>query len=525
MLSKDNIVQHQTIEIQEMTFLRDILNLVSDHLQDRANPDLPIRAESATVSEIRSTLYRAKGDKTRRRTMHRSHEDLLNACRKIIAFSPRTAHPNFVSQIYSRANLYGIAAEIIVSALNNNVHVFQLSPALTVIERDMINYLSDVFGFGSADKMNHAEGAFVPGGSIGNIHALYVARYKAAPAIRETGLPPHGKQLVAFCGDDAHYSIERAAMVLGIGRSNMRKIPSDTDGRMRVDLLEAAITEAIVRGENPFCVCATVGTTVLSAFDQLIQISEITHRCGIWLHVDAAWGGSAAFSPRYAYLLDGLSQADSLIFSAHKMLGAPIQCVTFLVHARHKGLLQHAMAVDAPYLYQNSMSNREEEPDLSRMTLQCGRRGDALKLWLMREALGDVGFSKRVDECVDWAKEFRDEISVRETRKGGFVLYKYSFSTVCFWYIPEAMRPLRIADLEPGSGKWKVLNQVPDKVRNELIHNGDCALVSYGSTAELPRFFRLGLSSAPGTQTQFRNSVDFILNRIERIADGLFTGQ
>ena len=186
-------------------------------------------------------------------------------------WSPRTAHPHFVSQIYSRADLHGIAAEVIVAALNNNVHVFQLSPALTVIEKITVEYLSDVFGFGGASGAGYAEGAFVPGGSFGNLQALYVARHKFNPAIRENGLPVDGKKLVAFCGEGAHYSIEKAAMALGIGQSNMRKVPGDAVADMRVDLLEAAIIQSIARGEKPFCVCATAGTTVLCALVNSFQ--------------------------------------------------------------------------------------------------------------------------------------------------------------------------------------------------------------------------------------------------------------
>lgn len=514
-------IERRTTEAQDMAFLSDVMHLVSEHLQDRTNPDLPIRPAATTVSEIRSSLYRERGGEACS-TAGRSREYLLEACRRIITWSPRTAHPNFVSQIYSRADLYGVAAEVIVAALNNNIHVFQLSPALTVIERDMIDYLSHVFGFGGLDGAPHADGVFVPGGSAGNMHALYVALHKTDPALREDGFPADGKRFVAFCGEGAHYSVEKAAMVLGIGRSNMHKISSDADGRMRVDLLEAAIAKTIARGDVPFCVCATAGTTVLSAFDPLVPIAEIARRHGIWLHVDAAWGGAAAFSPRHAYLLDGLSEADSLTFSAHKMLGAPVQCVTFLVHARHRGLLQHAMAIDAPYLYQNSMDDRDEEPDLSKNTFQCGRRGDALKFWLMREALGDSGFAKRVDDCVKWAEGFRAEIEFREGQGGGFVLHKHAFSTVCFWYVPKAMRPLRIAELEPGSAAWNTLNEIPDKVRNELIRNSERALVSYGSAPEVPNFFRLGLSSAPETRVQFHDSIKFILDRIEIIADSVF---
>ena len=214
-----------------------------------------------------------------------------------MAWSPRTAHPNFVSQIYSRADLHGVAAEVIVAALNNNIHLFQLSPALTVIEGSMIDYLSDMFSFGELDGAPYADGVFVPGGSAGNMHALYVALNKMYPALRENGFPADGKRFVAFCGEGAHYSLEKAAMVLGMGRSNMCKIPSDADGRMRVDLLEAAITETIARGDAPFCVCATAGTTVMSAFDSLVPIAGIARRHGIWLHVDAAWGGPPRSRP------------------------------------------------------------------------------------------------------------------------------------------------------------------------------------------------------------------------------------
>lgn len=504
-----------------MTFLQDVMQLAATHLQDRTNPYASVRPKAMTARAIRDALC-DWGPDEERSNRRRSHKALLNACDQVIQMSVRTAHPNFISQIYSKADLYGVAADLIVTVLNNNVHVFELSPALTVIEREMINYLSRVFGFSDVNgKAPYADGVFVAGGSAANMHALYVARHKAKPAFREDGPTAEHRKLVAFCGEGAHYSMEKAAMVLGIGRLNMRKIPGDADGRMRVDLLEQAISDAIAKDETPFCVCATAGTTVLSAFDPLRAIAQIAHNNGVWLHVDAAWGGAAAFSPIHAHLVDGIGEADSLTFSAHKMLGAPLQCAAFLVHPRHGNLIKRAMAVDAPYLYQNSTERDDDEPDFSRNTLQCGRRGDAFKLWLMREAVGDEGFSERVDGCADWAAEFYKEVKVREGEKTGFVGYKYSFSTVCFWYLPSSLRSTEIEELEPGSVAWDVLDRLPEVVRATMIKEGERILVSYGSAPGVPNFFRFGLSSAPGDLQSRKNSIDFVLDNIAAIAERL----
>ncbi len=507
-------------EGDSLRFLQDVMAIIVEHLQHRDLADSPIRPSISAAD-----LGRILGCRGPAGAAPANDRDLLEICKLIVSHSVRTAHPNFVSQIYSKADLYGIAADIIVAALNNNVHVFQLAPALTLIEKDVLSYLSRRFGLDHPEGALSADGIFVPGGSYGNMAALYVAMAKRDPGIKTKGLAARQIPFAVFCSENAHYSLDKAAMLLGLGRDHLYRVPCDASGRMRVDLLRKAMRNAVEGGKEPLSIVATAGTTVLSAFDPLPDIAEVAQANGMWLHVDAAWGGAAAFSERHSALLKGADQADSLVFSAHKMLGAPIQCAALMVHSKHKGLLQDAASVDAPYLYQNTLDDPDAEPDLSRSTFQCGRRSDALKLWLMMQAQGTDGFQRRVDGCVAWATEFRSEIAQRQRKSGAFQIFQHMFTTVCFWYLPAALRGEDVEDLEPDTKAWHDLDKLPALVRDVLIRDEHRALLSYGNAQHVPSFFRLGISSSPQTPAQRKQSIAVVLDTLESVAEQIFVNQ
>ena len=172
-------------------------------------------------------------------------------------------------------------------------------------------------------------GTFTTGGSNGNMLGMLCAREHLLAGSTKQGFD--GRTTVIFVSAEAHYSVLMAANVIGIGHQNIIKVQCDEDGRMRPDRLEEEIALARREGMRPLCVVATAATTVRGAYDDLEALSEVAHREGLWLHVDAAWGGTCLFSNVHAALMDGVQKADSVCWDAHKMMGVPLICSAFLI--------------------------------------------------------------------------------------------------------------------------------------------------------------------------------------------------
>ncbi|EER07579.1 Glutamate decarboxylase, putative, partial [Perkinsus marinus ATCC 50983] len=243
-------------------------------------------------------------------------EAILNACEATLALSVRTGHPHFFNQLIGRADVTGIAGEALVAATNGSAYTYEVAPVFLLIEQELMNKTFDLVGF----SRDTAEGLTVPGGSISNLYALQTARYYKFPQVKTEGIFAIGGQPVAYCSEEAHYSYTKAALVAGLGSNNMVKIPTDSRGRMRADILEKRVAEDLKAGKKPFFVGATAGTTVMGAFDDVEALRSVCDKFGLWLHVDGAWGGAVLLSPKYKKtLLSGVEKADSFCWNPHKM--------------------------------------------------------------------------------------------------------------------------------------------------------------------------------------------------------------
>jgi glutamate/tyrosine decarboxylase-like PLP-dependent enzyme len=218
-----------------------------------------------------------------------------------------------------------------------------------------------------------------------------------------------------------------SANVLGLGYDNVIKVACDNDGTMRVDKLEEEIIRSRANGFTPFCVIATAGTTVRGAFDSIRSIAILCGEENIWLHVDAAWGGTCLFSAKYRLLMDGVELADSVCWDAHKMMGVPLICSAFLVKRPEilRRICSHSES--AHYIFHNEY----EDVDLGRTSLQCGRRNDALKLFLAWREKGDAGWARQVEEYVDLAG-FLEQLVVDNSNLE--LMSSRQWSNVCLRY-------------------------------------------------------------------------------------------
>ncbi|KAF2862182.1 PLP-dependent transferase [Piedraia hortae CBS 480.64] len=384
-------------------------------------------------------------------------------------YSVNTFHQGFLDKLYSSNNPVGLASDLLLSSLNTNLHVYQVSPALTVVEKRTARALAEMFGF----KGQHAGGVSQPGGSAANQMSIVVARNVLFPETKRKGLG--GRRFVVFTSRHGHYSLEKAAQMFGFGAEAVRGVEIDKGGRMRIDVLERMVIESKESGETPFYVNATAGTTVLGSYDPLEEIAGVCRRHGLWMHVDASWGGPVVFSDRGKEKLKGVELADSLTICPHKMLGIPVTC-SFLLSKDLREVHQ-GMTLPAGYLFHEMEG--EEVWDLADLTPQCGRRGDALKLALAWIYHGSEGFGKAVDQAFDTAAYLAELVKARE----GFTLVSPDpppCLQVCFYY--------RKRTAQAGSG-WQDLNsRATEGICKGLVSKG--FMVDY-APGEDGRFLRV----------------------------------
>jgi len=387
----------------------------------------------------------------------RGLDEAMELAKKTLHYSVATGHPRFLNQLFGGYDPAGLLGEWITALTNTSMYTYEAAPVGTVVELAVLQKLADFVGF------EDCEGVLAPGGSLANLMAAIAARHVHFPHVKQHGLRADDRP-VLFCSAEAHYSIKRAAMVLGIGTDGCVQVPVDEVGRMIPAELERLIEEAKAAGQNPFFVCATTGATVTGAFDPVDAIADVTERHGLWLHIDGSYGGSALLSEAHRHLLRGSDRADSMTWNPHKMMGLPLACAALLTKKR--GTLTKSMAMNAEYLFHE---DSEPEYDLGDRSLQCGRRVDALKLWFSWQATGDEGFEQRIDDLFDQAESLRG--LVRE-RKGFRLIRNQEGTNVCFRYLPHAHRNA------VGEERVRREHEATLRIRREMAREGSF-LVNY----------------------------------------------
>jgi glutamate/tyrosine decarboxylase-like PLP-dependent enzyme len=276
-----------------------------------------------------------------------------------------------MDKLYSSTNAVGVVSEYLLAILNTNVHVYQVSPVLTLIEKHTTYALAELVGFENAPHMG---GVAQPGGSASNSLSILVARNTKFPETKTDGYGSH--KFALFTSKHGHYSVEKAAQMFGFGSKAVMTVPVDKEGRMIPSELLRLIKESREEGRTPFYVNATAGTTVLGSFDPFDELAEVCKQEELWLHVDGSWGGSFIFSEMLRKdRFKGIGKVDSIAITPHKMLGVPITN-SFLV-ARDVRQFYAANVLDAEYLFHDNNADSAQY-DLGHFTPQCGRKGDAL---------------------------------------------------------------------------------------------------------------------------------------------------
>ena len=347
---------------------------------------------------------------------------VLEGIDDFLKYSVRTHHRRFMNPLWSGFNASAFAGEVLTALAQNSMYTFELSPFATMVEQAIIKRMNEMIGFADGS------GVLTTGGSNGNLLGTLCARHFSDPMTLQRGFD--GSKHVIFVSAESHYSVLMAANVLGLGRSNVIKVACDNEGRMRPAVLAEEIAMARRADLIPLCIIATSGTTVRGAFDPLNEIADVAHAEGLWLHVDAAWGGACLFSKKFANLMDGVNRADSVCWDAHKMMGIPLVCSAFLVKDSKilRSVCSHTS--NAPYLFHDT----SQDFDLGRMSLQCGRRVDALKLWLAWREIGDAGWARKIEQNISMADLLEQMIT---QRAGMEMMSSRVWANVCFRLTPN----------------------------------------------------------------------------------------
>ena len=337
-------------------------------------------------------------------------------------------HPDFMAYFNSTSSGPGILAELLSAGFNVNGMAWHTCPSATELEEMMIEWYKKIF-----DLPNNFWGIVYDTASTSSMHGVAAAREQISSLrIREKGMAGRGDlpRLRIYMSNQAHFSIDKAALTLGFGLEGIRKIPTDKEFRMIPKELMKAIKEDKENGWLPCCVVATVGTTSSTSVDPIDEIGLICNDENIWLHVDAAYAGTAAILPEMRWMFKGIEKADSLVINPHKWMFTPIDFSLFFT--KKPEILKRAFSLSAEYLE----TSKDEATNFMDYGIQLGRRFRSLKPWFIIRYFGVEGLQNRIREHIRLAKEFASWI---ESHPDFEIMAPIPFSVVCFRAHPEGI--------------------------------------------------------------------------------------
>lgn len=317
----------------------------------------------------------------------------------VVANSIAVSDPATIAHLHCPPLLSALAAEVVISALNQSMDSFDQAPIATIVEQKLVRWLCAEAGLPAS-----ADGTFTTGGSQSNYMGLLLARDVFVQKqwnwpVQNLGLHPEARRLRILCSEVSHFTVEKSASQLGLGTDSVLRIAVDEQFRMSAVELRRAVDNLRAQSLFPMAIVATAGTTDFGSIDPLPEIVEIARSTGAWLHVDAAYGGALLFSRRYREKLAGLEAADSVSIDFHKLFWQPIPCSTLLV--------RDARSFDYIKMHADYLNPEEHEqqgvPDLVTRSLLTSRRFDALKLWISLQTLGRKKLAEMIDRTVSLA--------------------------------------------------------------------------------------------------------------------------
>ncbi|WP_139823721.1 pyridoxal phosphate-dependent decarboxylase family protein [Thalassobacillus devorans] len=367
------------------------------------------------------------------------------------------AHQKSVAHLHCPSLVSALAAEMIINAFNPSMDSWDQSPAATYLEQEVIQWLLHGFGFDS-----EADGVFTSGGTQSNYTGLLIARDSFCKKtwgvnVQKHGLPPQFQRLRILCSEDAHFTVKKSASQLGLGEESVLSIRTDKNHRLCIADLNRKLEELDKEQLLPFALVATCGTTDFGSIDPLSDMAAIAKKHGLWLHVDAAFGGALILSHQHRSKLRGIEKADSITVDFHKLFYQPISCGAFLLKNKEGfRYLQH----HADYL------NPEEDEEkgivnLVNKSIQTTRRFDALKLFFSLRMVGTKQYGEMIDHTLSLASSAACYIAGLENMK--VINPDPELNTIVFRF-------------EPSVPDTVDLNQVNRNIHKHLLYTGKAVL-------------------------------------------------
>src|ERR1017187_1953886 len=355
-------------------------------------------------------------------------EELLHTFRDVISeFARHNAHPRFFGYVSSPGTAITAVGSMLAAALNINATCWRSAPTGTDLEHLTIDWLKQMLGYPA-----EAAGLLTSGGSMANFAALAAARSRKAPVnVVRDGMAAVGRRMCLYVSEEGHFSIAKAAGMLGIGESNVRSVKTDHQLRMDVGELSRLIEADLAAGHLPFCVVASAGTTATGAFDPLGPIADVVRRHDLWLHVDAAYGGFAALAPSAWHHFERIAEADSVTLDPHKWLYLPVGCgcVLYKDPAAARAAFQHG----AEYARVIGLE-RDEAFAFWDYGPELTRPFRALDLWLLIKYAGAERLGQAIEENIACAEYLQGLVNVSDDFE---MLAPVGLSVFCFRYKPK----------------------------------------------------------------------------------------
>lgn len=396
-----------------------IIDWIADYRRDVAA--LPVMAQTAP-GDVRRALPAAPP------TNSEPFSDIMRDLdRVIVPGISHWQHPSFFGYFPANSQLSSVLGDFLSTGLGVIGLSWQSSPALTELEEVACDWLRQMLGLSDAWS-----GVINDTASTSTLVAMLCARERASHfSLNRRGLQGEDRPLVVYASAHAHSSVDKAALLAGFGRENVRLVPADEKNAMRADELTRAIEADVQAGMVPCAIVATVGTTTATAFDPVAAIAAVARRFGVWLHVDAAMAGSAMILPECRWMWEGVEGADSLVVNPHKWLGAAMDCSVYYVRdAEH---LVRVMSTNPSYLRSSADGAVKNFRDWG---LPLGRRFRALKLWCLIREQGVAGLQARLRRDLENAKWLETHVRAAPEWR---VLAPVALQTVCVRHEPAGV--------------------------------------------------------------------------------------
>jgi aromatic-L-amino-acid decarboxylase len=439
-----HIIKLQAMDSKQFrNYAHQLVDWMADYLENVER--MPVKAQCAPGDIYRQLPEEAPA-------VGEDMDSIFQDFQKIIL--PGMTHwqsPRFFAYFPANSSFPSILAEMLTATLGAQCMKWETSPAAAELEERMMNWLKEMTGI-----PGHFHGVIQDTASTATLVAILSAREKHSEfQVNEKGLKWHDNFRI-YCSTETHSSIEKAVKIAGLGSQNLVKVAVDEDYRMETGALKKAIESDIKMNNKPICVIATLGTTGSTAIDPLEEIAAVCSRYDIWLHVDAAYAGSALILPEYRWMIKGIEYADSFVFNPHKWLFTNFDCSAYFV--KDKYTLLRTLQIVPEYLRTESQGRVNDYCDWG---IPLGRRFRALKLWFVIRTYGVKGLQQKLKYHLTLAEELSDIIR-RDTEFE--IMAPVNFNLVCFRYKP------------PGTEDTNKLNSLNEALLKKINETGSAYL-------------------------------------------------